>query len=526
MPDVLDDQPLVVRRFKLPVGQNDKDQPDSLADYEVALLQNALVSSRGKRETRPGMTLVADDVGSVAVSGLGAFYPEGGTKQLLMDANGVIYKYIGSGVWTSIASGLTGGVKAKFIVGNGYALRINGVDNARSYDGTTVADEGNVDASCPIATDGIFHQNMFIMAINTKSYFWWGSVLGKTFARSVNAHKVGDKDNGLFKKLLNFSLTDSHGFLYFKTNSIYFIDSSAADPANWAKILIESEHGLAASDTAVVTGSDGTGRGDVLYLANDGVSDGKYKFRVRSLSRTINDTLHDSGIVSEKIQATLDNINPAQIEKACAIHFDNKYFLAFASGSSSYNDTVAVLDLSTSDPENGFYDWSVWQGWNVACWAIFEVSGAKGLYYGEASGDTVVFQALSGTSDNGAAIEFIERGRAEDFGFPELDKIIDFVEVVFEQTDDTVVTIKAAVDGGDMTTMGTVNVANQSPTLPINLPFDLVAPGKTRKKIPLDDLGRCRDIQIEVYHSDLDKRIKFLGYTLCGHPENLELGED
>lgn len=529
MPDQLEDAPLVVRRFKLPVGQNDKDQPDSLADYEVAKLQNALVSSRGKRATRPGATLIANTPASVAVDGLAPFYPQGGTKQLLMDAGGKIYKYTaGAGTWTQIATGLSSGSRVKYVVGSGYALRLQGTDNAQSYDGTTVADEGNVDASCPLATDGIYHQNMFIIAGNlvNLSYFWWSTILTKTFARSTNAHKVGDKDNGAFKKLLNFSLTSNHGFLFFKDNSIYFIDSSEALPANWSKILIDDAHGLAASDSAVVIGAAGEGFGDVLFVSNDGSNDGNNKYRVRSLIRTINDKLQNSGVVSEAIQSTLDDINAAHIDKMCAIYFDNKYFLAFPSGSSTYNDTVAVLDLSTSRPEDGFWDWSVWSGWNVAFWSIFEISGVKGLYYGEASASTKVYQALSGTSDNGSAIEFIERGRAEDFGFPELDKKFEWVEPVFEQTDDSDVTIKAAIDGGDFTVLGVVNVGDNSPTLPVDLSFALVAPGKVRQKFPLDDLGPGRDVQIEIYHSELDKRVNFLGYTICAQPENIEMGDD
>lgn len=529
MPDVLDDQPLVVRRFKLPVGQNDKDEPGSLAGNEVELLQNAIISSRGLRQTRPGNTQIADDLGSAAILGLAHFYPEGGTKLLLMVTGTTFYKYAaGDTSWTSLFASLTTSLKTRFVVGNGYALLLNGTDNVRSYDGTTVADEGSTNASCPLGTFGIFHQNMFIIGghLTNKSYFWWSDVLTKTFSRSTNVHKVGDKDNGIMKGMVNFSLTSSHGFLIFKSNGIYFIDSSNSSPANWQKILVDDSHGLAATDTLVAIGASVDKGGDVLYLSNDGASDGNNKFRVRSLIRTINDKIQNSGVVSDGIQTALDELNASQVDKCCAVLFDNKYFLAFPAGSATYNDHVAVLDLTASRPDEGFWAWSIWEGMNVACWAIFEASGVKNLYYGEASGNSVVFKALTGTSDNGAAIEFIERGREEDFDLPELTKAFKWVECVFEQTDNTLVTVKASIDGGGLTTLGTVNVRSNAPSLPVSLPFNLDSTSKTRKKFQLEDLGVGRGIQIQTSHSDLNKRVKFLGYTLLAFPENVEMGDD
>ena len=530
MPDQLEDQILVVKRFHMPVGQNSQDAPASLKDYEVATLSNALVSSRGRRQTRPGNTLIADTPTSLAVVGLAPFYPEGGTKQLLMVSGTNWYKYTsGAGSWSSILSGLTTGLRSRMVVGSGYSLLLNGTDNVESYDGTTVADEGNVNASCPKGTMGIFHQNMFIITghLTTKSYFWWSGVGNRTFDRSTNVHKVGDKDNGIIKAILSLSLTTNHGFLIFKSNGIYFIDSSSGTVANWSKILIDDSRGLAATDTAVIIGNSGNGGGDVFYLSNDGASGGVNKFRVRSLLRTINDKLLGSGVLSDKIQPSLDAINASLIDKCCAVYFDNKYFLAFPSGSATYNNTVAVLDLNTSVPEEGFWDWSVWSGMNVAAWAVFEDSnGVRNLYYGEASATTKVYKALTGTSDNGTAISFDEVSRAEDFGQPENDKSFQFVEVAFETTDNTLVTVKASVDGGSMITLGTVNVQDASPSLPVNLPFNLASGGKVRKKFQMEDLGKGREAQVEVTHSELDKTVKYLGYCMAAFIENVELGDD
>jgi hypothetical protein len=250
------------------------------------------------------------------------------------------------------------------------------------------------------------------------------------------------------------------------------------------------------------------------------------KYRIRSLRRSINDAIVDGGVLSEAIQSALDDLNASAVDKCCAVFFDNKFFLAFPSGSSTYNDKVAVLDLSVSSPDEGFYDWSIWTGMNVACWAVFETNGVKNLYYGEASANSLVYKALTGTSDNGTAIEFIEDDKAEDFDVPEIEKSWQWVEPQFIATDDTEVTIKASVDNAGFSTIGTVNVASGAPTLPVDLSFDLANAGKVKKKIQLDEVGNGREIEIEIYHSELDKTVEYLGYTLAAFPENVEMGDD
>ena len=528
MPDQLEDQLLVARRFKLPVGQNSNDVLSSLQPYEVGLLQNAIVTSRGKRSTRPGSTAIADSLGAYTVDGLGKIYPVGGTKQLLKVVNGSIYKYTaGASNWTSIASGLTP-ARTRFLVGNGYALSLDGVNNAQSYDGTTVADEGNLDASCPRGLFGIFHKNMFIVGgvTSAPSDFFLSTVGTKTFARSTRVHKVGNLDNGIMKAIVPMSLTDNHGFLVMKDDGIYFVDSSDTDYANWDIRLLTDAFGLAGYNCFAVVGNSGRGLGDVFFLSNDGARGNDNKFYIRSILKTINDKIQGSGIISSAIQPVLDDLNASQVDKCVATYFDNKFFLAFPSGGSTYNDSLVVLDLNTSSPDEGFWDWSVWTGVNVAWFETFIESGVKRLYYAEASGTARTYKFLTGTSDNGTAIAFAEEGRGEDFDVPEVDKIFQWVETEFEATDDTEVTVKASVDSAGMTILGTVNVESNAPTLPVNLPFNLASSGIVRKKFQLEDLGVGREIQIGVYHEDLDKAITYLGYTLAAFPENVEMGDD
>lgn len=147
--DLTDDRiPIVLRRVKQPVGQNDKDEPDALGENQCVLLQNVTVSRKGQIPTRYGSTVVADTPASLAPDGLGHFYPQGGTRIQLMLANGVWYKRAaGATSWTSIKTGLASGARAPHLVGNGYIFTCDQTNNVQSYNGTTEADEGNLNTS-------------------------------------------------------------------------------------------------------------------------------------------------------------------------------------------------------------------------------------------------------------------------------------------------------------------------------------------------------------------------------------------
>lgn len=66
--------------------------------------------------------------------------------------------------------------------------------------------------------------------------------------------------------------------------------------------------------------------------------------------------------MSEKVQTTIDDINPALRSKAHAIAFNDKYLLSFAAGSSTTNDTVLEFDIKNMA-------WSKWTGRNIEAFA-------------------------------------------------------------------------------------------------------------------------------------------------------------
>lgn len=526
--DLLDDRlPLVIRRLKVALGQNDKDESDAIGDDQAVLVQNVICSRKGKMITRNGNSIVANTPASAAVDGLGHFYPQGGTKIQLMLSNGVWYKRAsGDASWTSIKTGLTAGSRSPHLVGNGFIFTCDQTGNVQSYDGTTEADEGSGNTSFPKFSFGIWHQNRFIVGKDTDSLMYFGDVLAKTFDRTTNILKVGDKDNGLNVAAVDMPLLTNTAFLWFKTNSVYSVDTSLSNvggsstPANWSRVVIDPAHGCVATRTAVPLGS-GPLLGGALFLSRETSENGKNFYRVRSVQRTLYGTHAPGPIVSYDIEATLNGMNQAYDAGCCAYFYNNKYILAFPSGSSTVNDTIAVLDFTVSDPSNDVFKWSVYTGWNPAIFDIFEDSNIQSLFFGDGTAHSRVYKCFTGTNDNSVAIDAKVTGRAEDGGYPELNKTWEFVEVFLSAVDAGPITVRAIFDNGSPTTLGTINASSTGPALPQTLPFNLSAAARVRQKFPLDSYGIVRNVAIEVEDAVLDSQMAYLGYILTGWAENL-----
>ena len=526
--ELLDENPIIAKRFYMPIGQNSKDQPDAIGLDQVATLQNADTNARGVRVTRTGFTQVSNDTGtSLRVPGLGNFYVGGGTKYLTR-VNGTLWEsWAGAGNWTTITGAtLTNNKITNFVVAGGMQFLLNGIDNVFSTtNGTAATDEGNTNTDPPHSRFGIYHQNMLILSGNStsRSYVWPSVQLDpQTFDRNARAIQIDEKDNDDVTALVNLSLTLRPGFLAFKTRSTHFVDTSEGgdDPSLWTIIKIDSAHGTIGERTACAVGAS-VGSGDCVFLSQEG-----RKYRLRSLVRSINDSITTGSILSTSIENILDDVNDTIMDQCIVYYFDERILLAIPSGNHAYLDTLCVLDLKNSDPSSGSWKWSVWTGFKIASISTYRQNGIDYLYFGDGTANAKVYRMFDGsTSDDGVAIDFIEESRRENFDTPELDKNFQFVECEFLATDDSYVTVEAQIDGDGYSSLNPVRVQleNAGPHLPINLPFQLAAQNKVRQKFQMDALGIGRDIQIKITHGEIDKKINLLGYTIVAFVEPLHL---
>lgn len=526
MPDIPDDSiEIVVRRLKQAVGHNDKDQSDSIDQDQGVLVKNVIATRKGKLKTRSGCTAVADDKGSTRIDSLGHLYIQGGDKIQTMFTNGIWYARVaGVSTWSSIKTGLTIGQLAAQLTAGGKIYLSDGTNNVWSYNGSVVADQGNTNTSFPKFKFGIYHQNRAIVGTDTNSIFYVSDPLAvETWDRAAVAFKVSDQDNGVGKALVELALLNNTAFLYFKDNSVYTVDTSSTTIANWTKTVLDPIHGCVATRTAIPIGS-GELLGGVLYLSKDTSENGENKYAIRSVKRTIYGSHVPGPIMSDDIETILNSMNPVYDQFCCAKFHNNKFMIAFPSSSSVYNDTIAVLDFNISNIGEGKFKWSIITGWNPAIFDDFNENDLNSLYFGDASANSQVFKAFSGTSDNGTAIDAKVTGRAEDGDFPEINKTFEFVEVFFDATDESLATVRAIFDDGDPQTLGTVSLQSSGPNLPIALPFDLQSQARLSQKFPLDN-GIARNVTIEVENDTLDKSMEYLGYVLTGWAENLSFRE-
>lgn len=526
MPDQPDDVlEIIVKRLKLPVGQNDKDESDAIEEDQAVLMQNVVATRKGRMITRGGSTLLANRVGSLAVDALGHFYPAGGTKLQLALMNTHLYKrQSGDTTWTSIASSLASGSPQQFLVAGGYIFICDGTNNVRQYDGTTLTTLGNTNTDFPKFKFGIYQQNYCIVCTGLDSLIYVSTVLvPTTWDRTAGVLKLSTGDNGLIKALVSVPLLSNDAIIAFKTDSTHIVNIISGGLANWTTQVLDPIHGCVATRSAIAIGS-GELQGGVLYLCKETAENGSSFYRVRSIKRTLYGSHVPGPVVSYDIEATLNAMNPIY-DAGCAAYFhNNKYLLAFPSASATYNDTVAVLDLTISSIDEGKFRWSIITGWTPAMFDIFDEGSVQYLMFGDSSANSQVFQAFKGTSDNGTAIDAKITGRAEDGGYPELNKTYEFVEVYFDSTDTTPVTVRALFDNGSAQTLGTVATAAAGVNLPQTLPFNLQDVARVRAKFPLDS-QICRNVSIEVEDSTLNSQMAYLGYVLAGWAENISFRE-
>ena len=118
--------------------------------------------------------------------------------------------------------------------------------------------------------------------------------------------------------------------LVFNRNSIHLV-SSVENISIASTQLLTDEVGLIARNSVVQVGNQ------VLFLSDNGV----YGMNFIDLYNLRGNEVP----LSESIQKTIDSINKAHADKASAVYFDNKYYLAVPTGTSTVNNTLLVYNF-------------------------------------------------------------------------------------------------------------------------------------------------------------------------------------
>ena len=116
----------------------------------------------------------------------------------------------------------------------------------------------------------------------------------------------------------------------FNRNSIHIVVGNG-DLGGFQSQLLTDEVGLTARNSVIQVGNQ------IIFLSDNGV----YGLSFVDLYNLRGNEVP----LSESIQKTIDTINQAHVDKASAVYFDNKYYLAVPTGTSTFNNTLLIYNF-------------------------------------------------------------------------------------------------------------------------------------------------------------------------------------
>lgn len=479
---VTDDKEVYVIRRDYSAGQNNRVFGSNIADNQATVLTNVDLGTPSQRSKRPGLTLV-EDLSNNAGLGIFGFEPDGGTNVLVAVEGTTLWTWPATGSFTSrktdFTTSLLPGILKIGESGEGDVFVIgNGTDNWFRFAPSNYSspqDLGNTNTSPPRSKVGLYYANRF-WVLSANGLYWsdaFDDDYSGAFDRTTNYYRI---PVGTERALVGLRDT---GILVFGQDSVWGISPSTTPAATDlpGKII---DYGCVNGRTVAQVGDD------VLFLASDGV---------RGVFRSQQDKLQAGASypLSYVLKDEVESLNWAQISKASAIFWDNKYFISVPVDASATCNEVWVYFPATQG-------WMVISGWNVAGWTTMRVDGQQ-LLYAIDSTDGKVYQAWTGYSDNSTAIDYVEESRKEDFGQPLVKKLGGVLKIKALSSGDYNLSVYASVDDDDYTLLGTMSLAGNAPVLPIALPFSLAASNVVEEQFHLDSLGEFYQIRTKIEHN-------------------------
>ena len=116
----------------------------------------------------------------------------------------------------------------------------------------------------------------------------------------------------------------------FNRNSIHIVIGNT-DLGSFQSQLLTDEVGLTARNSVIQVGNQ------IIFLSDNGV----YGLSFVDLYNLRGNEVP----LSESIQKTINTINKEHVDKASAVYFDNKYYLAVPTGGSTFNNTLLIYNF-------------------------------------------------------------------------------------------------------------------------------------------------------------------------------------
>lgn len=495
-------------------GQNSGDDAASIGESQAQLLQNCIITRKGRCTERNGITVLGTANATTNVI-LGMFhYSVGGTLDTILRARATKIQNIATDYsdWQDITglTTLTTGLTTNFVQGMDRCFILNGTDNVFSIDSSyTVTDEGDTNTSFPKTTFAEWASNNRIFASGSltdseRDIVWFSNALApQTWARDTNYFKVRSGGGG---KITWLKMFKEFELIIYKSDSIYVLNMEGATPlTDWDVKPLSTVIGCPAGRTVCDIGNDH------IYLANDGV---------RLLSRTTFDKLK-IGVISDPIRDIIENINQDAISTSNAFFENGLYILNVPTGTSTVPDRTLIWD-SVAAARNGDPN-SAWTTvpkatWNFSCMSSFGFGDNEKTFVGGSSlATSLCYKVLNGTTDAGTAITQQIITREQDFGEPFSQKIFDPSQFIAETGSDGIYLIEMKVNDGAWVTVGQIDLSGGLQT-PFTTPATTVElqnlPGNFRTKFA----GRGNYVSFRITNSESGKIPTFFEYTTYARP--------
>jgi hypothetical protein len=419
-------------------GKNGLVSPSLIDDREFSDLLNVEYDEGGVVRKRYGYVTAGDAL--TAARGLGIYSTESTNYMVTVDGTGL--KYRTSGNW-SAATGDTF-TTAKDTAFTQARLKLyvwNATDGGAYFDGSAVTRPGTM----PKAAFSVYYQNKHIAsgvpgqpsrlyvsnATNASDFTVttggtqpqpdntndtengnpnvpgatvFAGTPGLSEANVIDIRKNdGDKITGLgvFQDVL----------IVFKERSIYQVsfDSSGnptVTPITYATGCVSHKSIKAVEN-------------DLYFLSREGLrvlgNEPQYFTAIRTQ------------VLSIRIQPDIDALNKQYYSRCNSIYFDNKYIMAYPTGSSSSIAKVLTYDRR-------FQAFTIWSNFNAQDMIVYINSdNTQSLYFLDDGGTQVYMRQTATYSDNGVAIEAYVTSKAQDFGNPDITKFWVDLRLIFRR---------------------------------------------------------------------------------------------
>ena len=370
----------------------------SYTDVADGVNDTAAPGGIGPRQLRGGLNVNSDEMGSIAerlgaeqygntigtgsgILGLDYYEEYDGTITPIAIFGTDVYLLSGA-TWTAQSQTLTATKKAQFVNAFDEIYLFNGTDNVRYYGGSSWTEI----ATFPKGSMGCFHENRICTAgvAGNEDTLYYGD-FGTNTHTSTNTVSVERPIKQIIAGdlyLYIFTERDIYRFAKFED-----FGGVAVGPDKLEKL--PAHVGTASLRSAIKMG------GCLTFAARAGVyrSDG-----------------FDRILISAEARGTYEGLDLDELDEACAVEFNNKYWLAVRDSGESYNNKVMVFDTKvmhqapTGELIPAFWPYEYTEIYPAVFKVIPTSTGENRLYAGDESTGKV-WRLETGTNDDDGVID-------------------------------------------------------------------------------------------------------------------------